>query len=59
MIGEDFAYYQEKLPGTFLMIGTGKSAPLHNPHFQADPQALLPTARYLARLAEKALEKLS
>ena len=41
------------------MIGTGKSAPLHNPHFQADPQALLPTARYLARLAEKALEKLS
>ena len=59
LIGEDFAYYQEKLPGTFLMIGTGKSAPLHNPHFQADPQALLPTARYLARLAEKALEKLS
>ena len=38
--GEDFAYYQEKLPGVFASIGTGLSAPNHNPKFKVDPSAI-------------------
>ncbi|MBR2214819.1 MAG: amidohydrolase [Selenomonadaceae bacterium] len=53
--GEDFAYYQEKIPGVFIKVGTGLSAPQHSSKFIADPAALFPAARLLARLAEKAL----
>jgi IAA-amino acid hydrolase len=39
MAGEDFAYYQEKVPGSFVFLGIGDSAKktnknLHNPMFQ-------------------------
>lgn len=57
--GEDFAYYQEKLPGVFASIGTGLSAPNHNPKFKADPAALLPAAKLLATIAERALRRLA
>ena len=57
--GEDFAYYQEKLPGVFASIGTGLSAPNHNPKFKVDPAALLPAAKLLAALAEGALRRLA
>ena len=56
--GEDFAYFQEKIPGTFFQIGTGLSYSNHNPQFKVDPAALLPTARYMAQLARRALQKL-
>jgi len=57
--GEDFAYYQEKLPGVFASIGTGLSAPNHSSKFIADPAALLPAAKYLTALAEGALRRLT
>ena len=57
--GEDFAYYQEKLPGVFASIGTGLSAPNHNPKFKVDPAALLPAAKLLAAIAEGALRRLA
>ena len=50
LLGEDFAFYQQKLPGAFLTFGLN-SAPLHHPAFAADPAALEPAARLLARLA--------
>lgn len=53
--GEDFAFYQEKIRGVFIQIGTGKSYPNHNPHFRVDPAALFPAAEYVADLAEQAL----
>lgn len=56
--GEDFAFYQEAVPGVFLLIGTGLSPAIHNPKFRVDPAALAPTAHYLAELAQKALKKL-
>lgn len=56
--GEDFAYYQEKIKGVFIQIGTGLSASNHNPGFRVDPQALYPTAAYLHRLMQAANEKL-
>lgn len=50
MIGEDFAFYLERIPGCFIMVGTGLSHALHNPKFQVDQKALYPTASYLAKL---------
>ena len=55
--GEDFAFYQEKVPGMFILVGTGLSAAIHNPTFRVDPHALAPTACYLAELVRGALEK--
>jgi len=58
-IGEDFAFYQQKLPGSFMMVGSGGPHALHHPKFRVDDRALFPTARYLARLADQALKSLS
>ncbi|TYZ21945.1 amidohydrolase [Selenomonas ruminis] len=55
--GEDFAYYLEKIPGMFSLIGTGIGPVNHNPKFTADPQALYPAADYMARLAQGALRQ--
>lgn len=57
-IGEDFAFYQQKIPGAFVMIGSGGPYALHHPGFRVDDRALFPTADYLQRLAVAALEKL-
>ena len=59
LAGEDFAYYQETLPGAFVLVGTGRSYSNHNPKFQVDPAALWPAAKYLAGLAEAALQHIS
>lgn len=54
-IGEDFAFYQQQLPGAFVMVGTGEPYALHHPAFRVNDEVLLPTARYLADLALAAL----
>jgi amidohydrolase len=55
---EDFAYYQQKVPGMFFFLGiTPKGAdpatvaPNHSPKFYADEGALVPGMRALANLA--------
>lgn len=58
LAGEDFAYYQEEIPGVFVLVGTGKSSANHNPKFHVDPAALGPAARYMARLAVEAFVRL-
>lgn len=55
LIGEDFAFYQEQIPGAFVNIGTGLSYSLHHPKFKVDDAALLPGANYFAELAQRAL----
>jgi amidohydrolase len=57
-VGEDFSFYQEKLPGSFVMIGSGGPYELHDPKYQADDRMLAPAARYFAQLAFNVLEKL-
>lgn len=57
--GEDFAFYQEKIKGMFILVGTGKSYPLHHPEFQVDPAALLATSNLLATIGKEYLEKLA
>lgn len=58
MAGEDFSYYQQQCPGTFLMLGCGNPEvgadyPHHHPRFTLDEEAL-PLG--VALLAETALE---
>lgn len=58
-IGEDFAFYQQKLPGTFMMVGSGGPYALHHPKFRVDDRALFPTAHYLYQMAKQSLEQLT
>ncbi|ACT05068.1 amidohydrolase [Dickeya chrysanthemi Ech1591] len=58
-IGEDFAFYQQKLPGTFMMVGSGGPYALHHPKFRVDDKALFPTAHYLYQLTKQSLDQLS
>lgn len=56
MGGEDFAIFQEKVPGVFLWLGVGNSEKgivhqWHNPRFDADEGSLLYGAGALAQLA--------
>ena len=64
MAGEDFAYYQEKIPGSFMFLGSGNAQKktnvnLHNPLFQMD-EAQMPLGIAIhANSALKALEELN
>lgn len=53
MGGEDFAYYLEKVPGTFFFTGARpKDAyPHHHPRFDFDEQAMLSAAKTLGAAA--------
>ncbi len=51
MIGEDFAFYLERIEGCFILVGTGHSYALHNPKMEVDPAAIWPTSKLLAKLA--------
>jgi hippurate hydrolase len=41
MIAEDFSWYQKRLPGLFMHLGTGGSVPLHNPRYDIDEDVLV------------------
>ena len=40
LIAEDFAFYQQKLPGFFMLLGTGTGIPLHSDTFNFDEKIL-------------------
>lgn len=48
--GDDFAFYEEKIPGCYVKIGTGIGHPIHHPEFKVKPEMLLPAAKFLAKL---------
>ena len=52
---EDFAYFAQRLPCAFLLIGNGDSAPLHHPRFDFADAAAPWGASYWVRLVERAL----
>lgn len=54
--GEDFAYYQKRIKGVFITVGTGISHAHHHPQFMIDESAILPCSQYLSKLAESALK---
>ncbi|MBE3596736.1 MAG: amidohydrolase [Hydrogenibacillus sp.] len=56
MGGEDFAYYLQKVPGTFFFTGAGNADlgsnfPHHHPRFDIDERAMLIAAKALATAA--------
>ena len=52
---EDFAFYQEKIPGFFFFLGITppgtKPIPNHSPYFLVDESALIVGVRAMANLA--------
>ena len=54
MGGEDFANYQQHIPGALIRVGTSNNArtsfPLHDAHFDIDESAMLPTTRLLSQV---------
>ncbi|MDR2468822.1 MAG: amidohydrolase [Spirochaetaceae bacterium] len=59
MAGEDFALYQQKIPGVFINFGVDSPHGLHHPAFNAHTTHLGSAAELLAALAEKALIRLA
>lgn len=57
--GEDFACYQQIIRGAFVNIGVSGKYGLHHPQFTLDESAILPSTKYFADLAEKAIEHLT
>jgi amidohydrolase len=58
MGGEDFAYYLQKVPGSFFLFGAGDGCPFphHHPGFDIDERALPQAALLMASLALEFLE---
>lgn len=56
MVGEDFAHYQQEIPGMFVFLGVRNEAlgavhPLHTPQFVLDEAALSVGIRTMSQLA--------
>ncbi|MFC1694036.1 M20 family metallopeptidase [Candidatus Latescibacterota bacterium] len=51
MGGEDFAYYLEKIPGTFLRLGVGDRPSLHNSSYDFNDEAIPFGIRIMAGIA--------
>ncbi|MGO0063772.1 M20 metallopeptidase family protein [Brevibacillus fluminis] len=61
MSGEDFAYYLQKVPGTFFFTGAsneelGSSYPHHHPRFDIDEKAMLAAAKVMVTATVRYLE---
>ena len=56
--GEDFAFYQQTIKGSFIQIGTGETYPNHHPKFEVDPAALSIAAEYVAELGIQAAARI-
>ena len=54
MGGEDFANYQQYIPGALIRVGTSCNArtsfPLHDAHFDIDESAMLPTTQLISQV---------
>lgn len=48
--GDDFAFFEDRIPGCYIKIGTGKGQLIHQPGFKVDESVIMPTVEYLASL---------
>jgi hippurate hydrolase len=55
MGAEDFAYMLEKKPGSFIFVGNGDSAGLHNPAYNFNDEAIVFGTSYWIKLVETQL----
>ncbi|MDF2681784.1 MAG: amidohydrolase [Brevibacillus sp.] len=53
--GEDFAYYQQRIPGSFVFMGTSGTREWHHPAFTLDDRSLTQSSLYFAEAAIAAL----
>lgn len=58
MGGEDFAEYQQLVPGCFVWLGTGTAENWHHPKFMVDESVIHRGAALFAQVAVEALESL-
>jgi amidohydrolase len=58
MGGEDFALYQQRIPGVFWTIGVGSPCAQHHPGFIANPAVLHTASELMAALGRGALRRL-
>ncbi|GIP31983.1 amidohydrolase [Paenibacillus sp. J2TS4] len=58
MGGEDFALYQEQLPGCFIWMGTGGTEQWHHPRFTLNEDAISISAALFAEAAVDALKSI-
>ncbi|HUF86521.1 MAG TPA: M20 aminoacylase family protein [Thermohalobaculum sp.] len=57
MAGEDFAFLAREVPGAYVLIGNGDSAPLHHPAYDFSDAAAPLGAAYWVGLVERALPR--
>ncbi|MFB5252908.1 M20 peptidase aminoacylase family protein [Bacillus mycoides] len=57
MAGEDFSFYQQEIPGSFVFMGTSGTHEWHHPAFTVDEKALPISAEYFTLLAEGAIHQ--
>jgi hippurate hydrolase len=57
MAGEDFSFFAREVPGCYVMIGNGDSAPLHNAAYDFNDDAAPLGVAYWAKLVERALPR--
>lgn len=55
--GDDFAFYEENIPGCYVKIGTGTGHPIHHPGFAVNPEVLLPASEFMAKLMLSDVER--
>ncbi len=48
--GEDFSFYQKKIPGVYFLLGIGDTPPLHSPKFSFDESGLSTGAEFFFQL---------
>jgi amidohydrolase len=57
--GEDFAYFLQKIPGSFAFFGTSGNEDWHHPSFTVDEKAIIKAAYYLYESTIELLEQYS
>ncbi|PZX17656.1 hippurate hydrolase [Palleronia aestuarii] len=55
MGGEDFAFMLEARPGAYILVGNGETAPVHNPAYDFNDEAIPAGCSYWAELVERRL----
>lgn len=56
---DDFACYQEHVPGVYANIGNGRTVGHHNPHFTDDDNTVIYGAKFFEQNSVRILEELS
>ena len=52
MIADDFSWYQTKVPGVYIFLGTGTGIPLHSPDYVLDESVLETGVDYYKKIIE-------